>query len=55
MPSAVRLLGEGDDVLGAVGEAAHDDARQPVLALEAHHVVAVEDGVENEAARAGAE
>ena len=30
----IGLLGEGDGVLGAVGEAADDDARQAVLALE---------------------
>ena len=39
-------------MLVAVGEAAHDDARQAVLAFQAHHVLAIEDGVEHQAARA---
>ena len=51
----IRLFREGDEVLGAVGEAAHDDARQSVLALQPHHVLAVEDGIEHQASRAGAE
>ncbi len=36
-------------MLVAVGEAAHDDTRQPVLTLEPHHVLAVEDGIEHKA------
>ncbi len=35
-------------MLLAVGEAAHDDARQPVLALEPHEKVLVGDDIENE-------
>ena len=37
-------------MLLAIGEAAHDDARQPVLALEPHEKVLVGDDVENEPA-----
>ena len=36
----IGLLGKRDDVLVSVGEAAHDDARQPVLALQPHQPVA---------------
>ena len=37
-------------MLGAIGEAANDDARQPVLALEPHEMVLEGDDLENEAA-----
>ena len=47
----IGLLGEGDLVLIAVGEAADDDARQPVLALEPHQKVLIGDDVENEPSR----
>ena len=44
----IGLLGEGDGVLLAVGEAAHDDARQAVLALEPNEKVLVGDDVEDQ-------
>ena len=46
----VGFLGEGDLVLGAVGEAANDDARQPVFALEPHEMVLEGHDLENETA-----
>ncbi len=51
MPSAVGLLGEGDLVLLAVGEAAHHDARQAVLPLQPHEKILIGDDVEDEPAR----
>ena len=44
----ISLLGEGDGVLLAVGEAPHDDARQSILALEPHEKVLIGDDIENQ-------
>ncbi len=47
----VRLLGEGDVVLGAVGETAHNNARQPIFAFEPDEVVLERDHVEDQPPR----
>src|SRR4029078_5256031 len=47
----VGFLAEGDLVLGAIGEAADDDARQPIFALEPHEKVLEGHDLENETAR----
>ena len=47
----VGLLVEVDGVLGAIGEAADDDARQPVLALEPDQVALEGDRLQDQAAR----
>ena len=46
----IGFLGEVDRVLLAIGEAAHDDARQPVLAFQPHEVILEASDVEDQPA-----
>ncbi len=46
----VGLLVKGNGVLFAVGHAPDDNARQSVFALQADHVIAVANGLENKTA-----